>query len=140
MPAPQSGQSTVNGSSPAQDAGGAPAPTKGTSCENKICGADCTPAGSDEPFNCNASGQCVANSGAAFDCATVPECSGKVCGADCSAPGSDEPFNCNQAGQCVVNTGQKLCGVCPEFVGDCREGDVPADLDGDGCIDGCKAL
>lgn len=30
-----------------------------TSCVGKVCGADCTPAASDEPFNCNAAGQCV---------------------------------------------------------------------------------
>ena len=29
-------------------------------CSAKACGVDCTPAGSDEPFNCNASGRCVA--------------------------------------------------------------------------------
>lgn len=29
-------------------------------CSNKACGVDCTAAGSDEPFNCNADGRCVA--------------------------------------------------------------------------------
>lgn len=135
-PSTGSGQSSVNGSEPAADGGGAPSTS---TCATKVCGADCTPPGSDEPFACNASGQCIANSAAAFDCATVPACSGKVCGADCSPPGSDEPFNCNQAGQCVANEGQRLC-ACPEFVGDCRAGEAPADLDGDGCIDGCKAV
>jgi len=139
LPTPSTGseQSSVNGTESAADGGAAP--TTSTSCATKVCGADCTPPGSDEPFACNPSGQCVANSAAAFDCATVPSCSGKVCGADCSPAGSDEPFNCNQAGQCVANEGQRLC-ACPEFVGDCRAGEAPADLDGDGCIDGCKAL
>jgi hypothetical protein len=38
-----------------------------------------------------------------------------------------------------VAAGQPLdCKKCPEFHGDCMQGHVPADLDGDGCIDGCK--
>ena len=65
-------------------------------------------------------------------------CSGKACGSDCSPTGSDEPFNCNAAGQCVANGGDIACRQCPPFLGDCKQGNVPADLDGDGCIDGCK--
>jgi len=36
-------------------------------CEGKACGADCTPSGSDEPFNCNATGACV-SAGNALSC------------------------------------------------------------------------
>jgi hypothetical protein len=38
-----------------------------SACEGKACGADCTPEGSDEPFNCNVSGSCVAT-GQALGC------------------------------------------------------------------------
>jgi hypothetical protein len=68
-------------------------------------------------------------------------CHAKACGADCTPAGSDEPFNCDAMGQCIA-TGQPLgceagAGACPEFLGDCITGHLPADLDGDGCIDGC---
>lgn len=70
-------------------------------CSGKACGVDCTPAGSDEPFNCNATGQCVAT-GNDLGCAgPSPECGGKACGVDCTPPGGDEPFSCNAQGRCV---------------------------------------
>lgn len=76
-------------------------------CAKKACGVDCTPAGSDEPFNCNAAGACVA-AGQPLDCKNAENaCAGKACGVDCTPAGSDEPFNCNAAGQCVA-TGQPL--------------------------------
>ncbi len=77
-------------------------------CVNKACGADCTPRGSDEPFNCNAAHQCVA-AGADLGC-SPPKCAGKACGADCSNPGDDEPSFCNSAGKCV-STGTPI--TCP---------------------------
>jgi hypothetical protein len=67
-------------------------------------------------------------------------CAAKACGVDCTPAGSDEPFNCNLDGACVA-AGQPLsCKVCAEFLGDCQKGDEPADLDGDGCIDGCRPI
>ena len=76
----------------------------------------------------------TANLGAAAECA------GKACGVDCTPPGSDEPFNCNASRHCVsvTSAADLACTTCPQFVGDCKQGDLPADLDGDGCIDGCK--
>jgi hypothetical protein len=63
------------------------------------------------------------------------QCAGKACGSDCSPTGSDEPFACSAGGKCVAAGGDL---ACKPFLGDCRQGDGPADLDGDGCIDGCK--
>ena len=80
-------------------------PTPPVSCEDKACGVDCTPQGSDEPFNCNASGECVA-AGADLGC-EEDACAEKACGVDCTPGGSDEPFNCNASGECVV-TGEDL--------------------------------
>ena len=107
-------------------------------CDGKACGTDCSPAGSDEPFNCNAAGACVAT-GQPLGC-TEPAnpCAGKRCGVDCSPAGSDEPFSCNAASACVPTPVENDCKKCPEFLGDCIEGQLPADRDGDGCIDGCK--
>jgi hypothetical protein len=110
-------------------------------CANKACGVDCTPPGSDEPFNCNAQGKCVYG-GEQLGCGaptTSPECAGKACGVDCTPAGSEEPFNCNAQGKCVYGGEQLGCKAkqCPEFLGDCIKGTAPADLDGDGCIDGC---
>lgn len=110
-------------------------------CANKACGVDCTPEGSDEPFNCNSAGKCVAT-GEALGCKQCPAflgdcpagtapadsngdgcidsckavangCSGKVCGQDCSPPGSDEPFNCNSAGRCVATGASLGCEPYP---------------------------
>jgi hypothetical protein len=77
-------------------------------CSKKVCGADCTPAGSDEPFNCDAVGKCVA-AGQPLGCEpNAPDaCAGKACGVDCTPAGSDEPFNCDAVGKCVA-TGQPL--------------------------------
>ncbi len=86
----------------------------------------------------NATGPAV--SAPASSPAPAPECDGRACGADCSPPGSDEPFNCNAAHQCVATGAPLACKACPEFLGDCRVGDEPADLDGDGCIDGCRPI
>jgi hypothetical protein len=150
-PTQQTGQASSQGCSSSGSSGssGGSSGSSGTSsggssgntsyaCVHKGCGFDCTPEGSDEPFNCNAKGECVAT-GQPLGCQVSPECSGKACGVDCSPSGSDEPFNCNAAGQCV-SAGHALgCKQCPEFLADCIQGQVPADLDGDGCIDGCKA-
>jgi hypothetical protein len=75
-------------------------------CLDKACGADCTPPGSDEPFNCSASGRCLA-AGAPLACPYEPKtaCADKACGADCTPPGSDEPFNCDARGACVATGG-----------------------------------
>jgi hypothetical protein len=81
--------------------------TEASACEGKTCGVDCTPKGSDEPFNCNAAGKCVA-AGEPLACEAKDgkeesdACSGKACGVDCTPKGGDEPFNCNAAGKCVV--------------------------------------
>jgi hypothetical protein len=76
-------------------------------CGGKACGVDCTPEGSDEPFNCNAAGECVAT-GQPLGCeAPKDPCVGKACGVDCTPEGSDEPFNCNAAGKCTA-TGEPL--------------------------------
>lgn len=100
---------------PEEDAGSGPAPEP--TCTGKACGVDCTPAGSDEPFNCNAAGQCVAT-GAPLGCEPT-SCVGKICGQDCSPPDSDEPFNCDAAGKCVVNGTGGACGpaTSPECAG-----------------------
>ena len=68
------------------------------------------------------------------------ECAGKACGSDCSPPGSDEPFNCTSTGRCAAtpSAAELACKACAPFVGDCKSGEAPADLDGDGCVDGCK--
>jgi hypothetical protein len=144
---PDTSETAVNGSQPGSPSGALPVdpPAGGDAvCAGKACGVDCTPDGSDEPFSCNSLGKCV-GTGPSLGCgsrapAKSPECAGKACGVDCTPAGSDEPFNCNNAGACVA-TGQPLfCKVCPEFLADCRQGDAPADLDGDGCIDGCKPV
>ena len=105
----------VAGDVPSYDADGCRIGCK-SPCAGKACGVDCTPEGSDEPFNCSAAGQCVA-AGATLGCVEVcsnPEgckppspCDGKACGVDCTPEGSDEPFNCNANGVCVA-TGQPL--------------------------------
>ncbi len=42
------------------------------SCVGKLCGADCSPAGSDEPFNCTYAGACLATP-VELDCKKCPE-------------------------------------------------------------------
>jgi hypothetical protein len=98
------------------------------------------PAGRPET-NAPQSGASGSAGSARSDAGSAPRaCAAKACGVDCTPRGSDEPFNCNRAGECVV-TGQPLeCQACPDFLADCRQGDVPADLDGDGCLDGCKPI
>ncbi|MBS2014295.1 MAG: hypothetical protein JST00_15520 [Deltaproteobacteria bacterium] len=70
---------------------------------------------------------------------TTSPCENKACGVDCSPPGSDEPFACNVKGECVA-TGTPLACACPDFLADCRQGEGPADTDGDGCIDACRPV
>lgn len=146
-PSPTGNESSVNGtngtSGGTSSGGGSNPVASGNSnpCAGKACGVDCSPEGSDEPFNCNAAGQCVTNQGQGFGCAPpAPECAGKACGVDCTPNGSDEPFNCNSSGQCVATGTPLNCKVCPEFLADCRQGDAPADTDGDGCVDACRPV
>lgn len=49
-----------------------------------------------------------------------------------------DPDATGARGECVA-TGQPLgCKACPEFVGDCIAGERATDVDGDGCVDGCR--
>ena len=116
----QGGGGQAGGTSSASGQSGA-----STECTGKVCGQDCSPPGSDEPFNCTGDGQCV--TGFVGDCTGVvtggaagvggggasQACIGKVCGQDCSPPGSDEPFNCTGDGQCVTG----FLGDCPGAAG-----------------------
>ena len=108
------------------DAGGA---TASKECSGKACGVDCSPAGSDEPFNCNSAGRCVA-AGAALGCTKT--CAPFV--GDCIK--GEEPADFDGDG-CIDGCKPK---ACPPFLADCRQGEEPADLDGDGCTDGCKPV
>ena len=126
---PSSHSSETNASQGAASNGPAkPSPTAAKECSGKACGVDCTPAGSDEPFNCNSAGQCVAT-GQALGCKACPEFLG-----DCIM--GEEPADFDGDG-CRDGCKPKSC---PPFLGDCRQGDEPADLDGDGCTDGCKPV
>lgn len=152
-PSPESKESSVNGTNGTGNGGtsGGTSSSGSTTnpvgsgnsnaCAGKACGVDCSPEGSDEPFNCNSAGQCVVNEGKGFGCTPpAPECAGKACGVDCTPAGSDEPFNCNSSGQCVATGTPLNCKVCPEFLADCIQGEAPADTDGDGCVDACRPV
>lgn len=108
---------------------GAKGATASKECSGKACGVDCSPAGSDEPFNCNSAGRCVA-AGAALGCTKT--CAPFV--GDCIK--GEEPADFDGDG-CIDGCKPK---ACPPFLADCRQGEEPADLDGDGCTDGCKPI
>ena len=122
----------VTSTAPSTEAQGQPSTEQGGPAQCPAFLGDCQEG--DSPADLNGDG-CIDG------CKTL-RCTGKACGTDCSPSGSDEPFNCNARGQCVATGADLGCAPpkCPEFLGDCREGDGPADLDGDGCIDGCKTL
>lgn len=135
---PTTSASETNANEGAQTSGGSASGTSGGSgsstaskeCANKACGVDCTPEGSDEPFNCNSAGRCVAT-GQALGCAP------KVCApfvGDCIKGMEEADLD---GDGCIDGCKPKSC---PPFLGDCRQGDEPADLDGDGCTDGCKPI
>jgi hypothetical protein len=48
----------------------------------------------------------------------------------CASGTVDKDASCNAGWTCCI---------CPEFLGECTLGTLPADLNGDGCIDGCLA-
>ena len=68
-----SGSHTANQGSAVATSDGGCAPAPEPACSGKVCGADCTPTGSDEPFNCNAAGQCVS---AGHDLQCAPQAGG----------------------------------------------------------------
>lgn len=58
-------------------------------CAGKACGADCSPPGSDEPFNCNAAGACVV-SGSELSCDAIDAGPGPGPGVCDAEPACDE--------------------------------------------------
>lgn len=134
-PATSASETNASESSKSGQSGGAGSTGSGGAavskeCAGKACGVDCTPPGSDEPFNCNSAGQCLAT-GQALGCGT------KTClpfVGDCIK--GQEPADLDGDG-CIDGCKPKSC---PPFLADCRAGEEPADLDGDGCTDGCKPI